>query len=414
MKNFIVGIDLGSSRICAAIGKVDAAFGLEILGSTTSKSRGIRNGIIVDVDAASSAISKCILKLQSIVNVDIKEVYVALSQQAFKLVFSDGAISVSKESSKIDENEVRRVIESAKLAQIPADEEIIDVLPYEYIVDEYDKIQNPVGMCGSKLEVRAQLAMANTKTVNDIYKCINNAGFKVKGLVLSPIANAEAVIRNKKTCSAIVDTGADKTEISIIDDGKLVYTAEVPLGGNIITNDVALCLKIPYEEAGKLKSKYALYDKVDRGNNIRIKLENNSQHQIEVDLITLNQIICARIDELLEFIQNKLNESSFYGKAEDVILVGSGLSNIKGIENAASKVMDKHVISAAFNNSEKYNSAYFTCIGVLKYISENARNELNQKDEVKEKDEESSHTRRETNKNKSFVNKVKDFLSDFF
>jgi cell division protein FtsA len=236
MKEHIVGIDLGSSKICGAVGKISSNGKLQIIGITSVVCSGLNKSVVIDIDSTAEAIKQCVIQLERMTDTQISEGYISLPGGICELVRNTGMIAISSEDREIKQGDVDRVIEAAKLISVPLDKEIVGVEPEQYIVDGYDNIKDPRGMSAERLEVEAQVVMAQTTVVSNLLKSVKRAGIKVNGIVLQPSAIAEAVIRKeeKDMGIAIVDVGAETIDISIYKGAKLKYTSILQLGGNTI------------------------------------------------------------------------------------------------------------------------------------------------------------------------------------
>ena len=258
MSGYIIGIDIGSSNICAAAGKVDRVGKMQILGITSSDCNGVKKGIVVDIDKTSESIKNCINSLERMIDIKINEAYISLPGGISELMWNKGVIAVSSEDREIRYNDVKRVLKAAKIITIPNDKEVIGVIPEQYIIDGYDNIKDPIGMNGLRLEVDAQIILARSTIINNIFKSVNKAGIKVLGIVFQPIAISQVVLKEEEIQRgvALVDVGSESINIYIYEGGILRSISTIALGGNIITNDISVCLKLPFSEAEKLKIKY--------------------------------------------------------------------------------------------------------------------------------------------------------------
>ncbi|MCY6372330.1 cell division protein FtsA [Clostridium ganghwense] len=418
MHEYIVGLDIGSSNVYGAVGKVDIEGEIRIIGITAVKCNGLKKSVVVDIDSTSQSIKECIKNLERMVDISISDVYITLPAGISELVWNKGIVAVSADDKEIKENDVLRVLDAARLISVPQDKEIIGVVPYQYIVDGYDHIIEPVGMSGTRLEVDAQIVMAQSTVVNNLRKSINRAGISIAGEVLQQQAISQ-VASNKEEINmgvAFVDIGAQTTDISIYKRENLCYTSMVPLGGDNITNDISICLKIPFAEAEKLKTKYGELSKKYDEENRKIAVNAGYNHSIEADLGYLQNVIEARTEEILYYVKDKLEQSKYNDEISGVVIVGGGLALFKGIDEYASKILGKSVKIGFPNYIGAASPVYATVVGIIKDVVSSLRISKNS-DEAKK--EVSSNSKIKTNINKkenedSFVSKLKEFFTEFF
>ncbi|WP_138203228.1 cell division protein FtsA [Haloimpatiens lingqiaonensis] len=423
MNDYLVGIDIGFSKVCAAVGKLDKYGQINIIGVASAKNSGLKRSIVVDIDETANSIKECIEQLQRMIDIRIKDAYVSLAGEVCELIYNKGVVAVSSDEREIQKKDVDRAIESAKLINIPSDKEIVGIIPLQYIVDGYESIKDPIGMNGFRLEVESQIITTNTTVINNLIKSINRAGINISGLVLQPLALWQAVCDEEagQLKNVIVDVGAENTRISIFKKGVLIKTEVVPLGGNNITNDISICLKIPYLDAEELKLKYGNLNV--NGNEENKKLKINSQYgsNIEVDYVILNQIMKARVEEILLFVKKKLMDTDVYNEISDIVLVGGGISLFYGIEKLGREVFGKNIRIGTVDFTGADNPMYTAAVGIVKDVGYSLREAKNMQEENNvfegkvsdrtriKKDEDSFE-----NGNKKFLTKIRDFLTDFF
>lgn len=418
MNEYVVGIDIGSSKVCAAAGKIGKNGELQIIGITSVNCSGMRKGIIVNIDNTSEAVKNCIEQLERMIDIKVTEVYISIPLEICELIKNKGVVAVASEDREITENDLRRVKKATKIINISGDKEIIDMIPEQYIVDGYDKIKDPVGMSGSRLELEAQLIVAQTTILNNIFKSINKAGLKIKDVVFQPIAIAEAVLEKEERDlgAALVDIGAETIKISIYKNDILKYTDIIALGGNAITNDIAVCLKIPFSESEKLKVKYSSSGKGVLENSAKINVNAGVNNIMQVEYKYLLDIMEARIEEILHIINKKLQSSGYYNEFSQVVFVGGGISLYKEIINASKEIIKKNVRIGSPEFVGASNPVYSVAVGVVKIMAN-----LVKANEVKE-EKSSENISRVWSKNKeeniveenTIISRIKDFFTEFF
>ncbi len=423
MNEYIIGIDIGSSNICAAAGKVDKHAGVQIMGITSSNCTGVKRGIVVDIDNTSESIKKCISSLERMLDTKISEAYISLPGGISEIIWNKGVVAVSSEDREIKQNDVKRVLKASKIITIPNDKEIIGVIPEQYIIDGYDKIKDPIGMSGLRLEVDSQIIMAQSAIVNNIFKSVNKAGIKVLGVVFQPIAISEVVLKEDEIQRgvALVDAGAESINIYIYEGGNLRSISTIGLGGNIITNDIGVCLKLSASEAEKLKIKYGSLEMNHDEENFKIEIDADYNNKVKVDYNILVQIIQARVEELFSIIDKEIRNSEYYDKLSGVVMVGGGMATINGIEKFGKNVLKKLVRIGIPKYIGAASPMYATAVGVVKDVSNSIKvKNTTLTDPIKNKDicdnEEIDQKEKTSEKNKSssFVSRIKEFFTDFF
>ncbi|MBW9149535.1 cell division protein FtsA [Clostridium sp. CM028] len=417
MNEQIVGIDLGSSKICGSVGKISSNGKLQIIGITSVVCSGLNKSVVIDIDSTAEAIKKCITQLERMTDTQINEGYISLPGGICELVRNTGMIAISSEDREIKQSDVDRVIEAAKLISVPPDKEIVGVEPEQYIVDGYDNIKDPRGMSGIRLEVEGQVVMAQSTVVSNLLKSVKRAGIKVNGIVLQPSAISEAVLRKeeKDMGIALVDVGAQTIDISIYKSGKLKHTSIIQLGGDNITNDISVCLKVPFSEGERLKLKYGSLIKENGENVEKIRVKDSYDNLMEIDNNLLVDIIYARVDELLHLIKRNLVNSGFYNETSGVVIVGGGIALLRGTNELSKVILDKSVRIGSPEYVGAASPIYVTAVGIVLQAVNNIKTSNSS---FEESDEHSYDNKWSKNKNikveNGFASKIKGFFADFF
>jgi cell division protein FtsA len=334
----IVGLDIGTTKIAAIVGEVTED-GLDIIGIGTAPSRGIRKGVVVNIDATVQSIEKAVEEAEHMAGCEITSVFAGIAGAHVKGLNSHGTVAVK--DKEVRDGDVSRVIESAKAVAIPMDREILHVLPQEYIVDEQDGIREPLGMAGVRLEAKVHIVTAAVTSAQNIVKCCNRCGLEVAGVVLEPLASAEAVLEEdeKELGVALVDVGGGTTDIAIFQGGSIVHTSVLPLGGNHLTNDIAVGLRTPLDAAEKIKQKYgcALSSLVDPEDTIEVPSVGGRQPRILARQI-LTEITMPRMEEIFEHVRKEMARAGFDELASGVVLTG-GTTILEGTTELAEEVL---------------------------------------------------------------------------
>jgi len=427
MSENIIGIDIGSSKICAAAGKLDKSGKLKIVGESSVKCTGVKKGLIVDIDDTSECIKKCVTQLEGLIGENIEEAYISFPGVISELIGSKGIIAVSSVDREIKENDIKRVIKAAKDVTVESEKEIVGIIPNQYVIDGHDEIKDPLGMSGLRLELDAQLVVAQSTEVSNMLKSFNQAGIKINGIVFEPMAESEVALKSEEfeMGTALIDIGSDTSNISIFKDGNIVYNDHIPLGGDAITNDIAQCLKVPYSQAEFLKIEYGITGH-DAKNNTLIQIKSEFDNAIKVDLNILKQIIEARIEEILLLIDKKMRKSGKYNGVSGIVILGGGISLFERIEELGKNLFEKPFRVAVIPYTESSNHIYASAIGVVQDVSDrlktkkngeevtlkNSKNALLRKNKIKKEIEEDDDDIQE--EYNSLMSKIKKFLTEFF
>lgn len=253
--NLIVGLDIGTTKVCAIVGELTDE-GIEIVGIGTHPSKGLRKGVVVNIEATVDSIRKAVEEAELMAGCEINSVYAGISGGHIRAFNSHGVIAVK--DGEISKSDVERVIEAAQAVAIPPDREVIHVIPQEYIIDDQEGIQEPLGMNGIRLEVKVHIVTAAVTSAQNIIKCANKAGLDVSDIVLQQIASSESVLTpdEMELGVALIDIGGGTTDIAVFHGSTVKYTTVISLGGNQVTGDIAVGLRTPTAEAEKLKKKY--------------------------------------------------------------------------------------------------------------------------------------------------------------
>ncbi len=331
-EDVIVGLDIGTTKICAIIGERTEEDLLKVVGVGTSKSEGLRRGVVVNIEKTVQSITKAIEEAELMAGVEVKGVYAGIAGDHIRSINSRGIIAVSREHSDINKDDVRRVIEAAQAAHIPIEREVIHVIPQEFIIDEQRGIRDPVGMSGIRLEAEVHIVTGAVTSAQNIVKSIHRAGFEVFDLVLEPLAASYAVLSDdeKDLGVALVDIGGGTTDIALFSRGSIRHTSVLGLAGDNLTNDIAIGLRTPAHRAREIKEKYgcAMASMVDTDEMITVpSASTHTERQVSRQLLA--SIIQPRIEEILGLAFREVQDFSDL-MAAGVVLTG-GTGGLKGI-----------------------------------------------------------------------------------
>jgi cell division protein FtsA len=335
--NIIVGLDVGTTKMCAVVGEV-ADGALEFRAVSTSPSTGLRKGVVVNIEATVESIKNAVKTAELSTGVEINSVYVGISGGHIKGFNSYGAVGVrGKEVAYID---VERVIDSAKAVYVPLDREVLHVIPTGYTLDGQNGIRDPIGMLGVRLEAKVYILTGAVTSVQNLLKCCEKAGIEVIDIVFEPLASAEAILTDdeKELGVAIIDIGGGTTDIILYKDGWLRHSSVIAVGGNHFTNDIAVGLRLTVTEAERIKKSFGstTISMVDENEEIDIV---QAGHDRKILRRHLAEIIQPRSEELMDMIKNELISCSGYEIASTGVVLTGGGSMLEGIDRMAEAVL---------------------------------------------------------------------------
>jgi cell division protein FtsA len=366
--NIVTGLDVGTTKICAIIGEVFSD-GIDVLSIKTHPSEGLKKGVVVDIDAATNSIKKVVSDLRKDTGISFTDVSVGIAGSHIKSFTTHANIKIK--GKKITEEDLQRAINAAKDVDVPLDREILQVLPLDFIVDGKEGIKNPVGKRGSMLEVKAYVITGAVVFVQNLIRCCENAGLKVRDIILQPIASATAVLSDSefKDGAALIDIGGGTTDLAVYKDDFLRHINIWGIGGNHFTNDISIGLDIPFLEAERIK-KYLDLTK-DDPSGMDISSLDGVFKKVKVSFVL--DIIKARAEELMELIKKDLDDLSIKGvEVPSIVLTGGG-SLLSGIEEIAKSIFNKDVrlgkpdliIQDRYNNTIFSSPTYSTGFGLI-------------------------------------------------
>src|SRR3982075_902006 len=253
--NIIVGLDIGTTKICCIVGEMTPD-GIDIIGIGVQPSRGLRKGVVINIDATVASIRRAVEEAELMAGCEISSVYVGIAGGHIRGFNSQGVVAVK--DKEVRQGDIARVLDAARAINIPQDREILHVLPQDYIIDEQDGIKEPLGMSGVRLEAKVHIVTAAVSSAQNIVKCCGRTGLQVADIVLEPLASAEAVLaeEEKELGVALVDIGGGTTDLAIFSGGAIQHTRVIPLRGTHLPHDIAVGLRTPMNEAERIKVKY--------------------------------------------------------------------------------------------------------------------------------------------------------------
>jgi len=339
-ENLIVGLDIGTTKICTVVGEVLDDGAVNVIGVGTNPSRGLRKGVVINIDGTVDSIKKAVEEAELMGGCDISSVYGGIAGGHIKGFNSHGIIAVK--DREIKDNDVRRVIDAARAVAIPMDREVIHILPSEFVVDEQEGIKDPLGMKGVRLEVNCHIVTGAAASAANIVKCANQSGLNVHDIVLEPLASAEAVLSQdeKDLGVALIDIGGGTSDLVVFHEGTVKHSAVLALGGNHITNDIALGLRTPASpSAENLKRRYgcAQASMVDPEEEIEVPSVGGRPPRM-IKRQILCEIIEQRVEEILQLVQREVAKSGYDDVIASGVVLTGGTALMKGIAELAETV----------------------------------------------------------------------------
>jgi cell division protein FtsA len=368
----LVGIDVGTTKVCALIAETDDAGAVRILGVGLEPSRGIRKGVVVDVDEASKAITAAVDKAQRSAGYEIGAAFVSLAGGHITSVNSRGVVGVGG-SQGIAQDDVYRAIDAAQAVAIPHGREVIHVIPRGFTVDGQDGIRQPVGMHGFRLEVEAHIITAATASVQNLTKCVEASGVQVEAFVLNPLASADVTLTEteKEMGVMVCDIGGGTTDIAIFIDGNVWHTMVLAVGGSHLTSDIAHGLRLPADLAEKAKLEHGHAVAADvAATDTFVMQPFGEDRPVQISRADLANIIEARVEEMFGLVLQEIKRTGYDGLLPAGVVLTGGTSLLPGLRKAAGTVLNLPCRVAAPQNLvglvDTLNSpAYATSVGLL-------------------------------------------------
>ena len=371
--NKIVALDIGTNKVAAIIANVNEREELEIIGIGTHQSRGLKKGVVVNIDSTVQSIQRAIEEAQLMAGCSVDAVYAGIAGSHIRSLNSHGIVAIR--DREVFAQDIERVIDAAKAMAIPADQKILHVLPQAFIVDTQEGVKEPLGMSGVRLEAKVHMVTCAVNAAQNIEKCIERCGLAVNGVILEQLASSYSVLsddeRDLGVC--IVDIGGGTTDIAIFTNGAIRHTAVIPIAGDQVTNDIAMALRTPTQNAEDIKIRYACAltqlakaDEVIKVPGVGEKPERELSRQ------TLAEVVEPRYDELFRLVQAELRRSGFEELiASGIVLTGGG-AKMEGLIELAEEIFHMPVSLGAPRNVAGLkdivrNPVFATSVGLLQY-----------------------------------------------
>jgi cell division protein FtsA len=419
--NVVVALDIGTSKIVALVAKVGTNGRMELIGIGRHPSRGLRRGVVVDIDATVDAIQHAVDAAEQMSGMQIEHVYVGIAGSHIKSYNQHSMVTVS--GDEIGHHDVARVVDDAvKRISLPGDQKALHILTQEFVVDNQPGIRQPVGMAGVSLEARVHMITGAISAVRNLTRCVENCHLRVDDVVLEQLASAEAVLLadEKELGVCLIDIGAGTTDIAVIIQGAMHHTAVIPVGGDQVTNDIAAVLRTPIHAAEEIKKRYgcALPQLVSPDEEIEVASVGDRPARC-IKRHTLVDVVEARFAEIFQLIQQELHLSGYDAtiRAGGIVLTG-GSSQIEGAVELAEEIFGVPVrlglpeCSSSLGQQLR-DASYATGVGLLKYASEHIDGAMIHDDEPISQDITGQHQPRHQ-REESLVAKMKTWFAHQF
>ena len=342
-EDLIIGLDIGTTKICVIVAAQNGD-GIDIIGIGTHPSRGLRKGVVVDIDATVHSIKQAVEEAELMADCEISSVYAGIAGSHIRAFNSHGVVAVK--DREVAPGDVKRVIDAAKAVSIPMDREVIHVIPQEFIIDDQDGIREPLGMSGVRLEAKIHIVTAAVTSAQNIVKCANKAGLNVMDIVLEPLASAEACLaedeRDLGVC--LIDIGGGTTDVAVYSEGSIKHTSVLGLGGAHVSNDIAVGLRTPFDEAERVKKKFGVAAARFLGSDDVISVPSvGGRRPREVSRKLLCEIIEPRVDEILSLARQSLVKEGLEDRIPSGVVLTGGCSALEGVPDLAEEIFETPV-----------------------------------------------------------------------
>jgi cell division protein FtsA len=338
----VTGLDIGTTKICAIMAEV-TPHGVEIIGCGTSPSRGLRKGVVVNIDVTVESIRQAIEAAEAMAGVSLDSAFVGIAGGHIKGINSRGVVAVSGKNREVGQADIGRVIEAAKAITLPADRKVIHVIPQEFIIDDQRGVKEPLGMSGNRLEAEVHIVTGAVTSVENIIKCATRAGLEVRDIVLQPLASSEATLTpdERELGVILVDIGGGTSDIAVFVDGSIRHTAVLALGGDHLTHDIAIGLRTPPRCAEEIKRQYgcALASLVGSEEVVEVPSVGGRKPRM-LSRQMLCEIVQPRMEEIFSLVDREVRRAGFMQQIAAGVVVTGGSSLMEGVPELAEQVFD--------------------------------------------------------------------------
>jgi len=371
--NMIVGLDIGTSKVVAIVGEIVDDGSLNIIGIGSHRSRGLKKGTVVNIESTVESIQHAIAEAEMMAGCQIHSVYAGIAGSHIRSMNSHGIVAIR--DGEVERADIERVIDAAQAVAIPADQKVLHILPQEYLIDAQEGVKEPLGMSGVRLEAKVHLVTCAINAVQNIEKCIKRCNLAVDEIILEQLASAYSVLTEdeKELGVCLVDIGGGTSDIAIFTEGSIRHTGVIPIAGDQVTNDIAMALRTPTDDADEIKVKYAcaLTQLANGADSIKVPSVGDRPPR-ELSRQALAEVVEPRYVELFTLVQQELQRSGFQDMLAAGIVLTGGTSKMEGVVDLAEEIFHAPVRVGAPHNVAGLadivrNPIYSTGVGLLLY-----------------------------------------------
>ncbi|MEE8410133.1 MAG: cell division protein FtsA [Myxococcota bacterium] len=336
----IVGLDIGTTKICTIVGEINENGAVDIVGIGTHPSKGLRKGVVINIEATVGSIKRAIEEAELMAGCEVSHVYTGIAGGHIKGFNSHGIVAVK--DKEVVQTDVDRVIDAARAIAIPLDREVIHILPQEYVIDDQDGIREPLGMSGVRFEAKVHIVTGAVTSAQNIIKCAQRCGLTVADIVLEQLASSEAVLSQdeKELGVALIDIGGGTTDIAIWSEGSIVHTSVLAVGGDHITSDIAVGLRTPMNDAERIKQKHgcAMSSLVERDETIEVpSVGGRKPRTLSKQILT--EIIEPRVEEMFSLVHQEVQRTGYEDLLASGVVITGGATLLKGMPELAEDIL---------------------------------------------------------------------------
>lgn len=385
-KNLIVGLDIGTSKVVAIVGEISMDNEVEIIGIGSSRSRGLKKGVVVNIESTVHSIQRAIEEAELMAGCEIHSVFTGIAGSHIRSLNSHGIVAIR--DTEVSTGDVDRVIDAARAVAIPADQKILHILPQEFVIDSQEGVKEPIGMSGVRLEAKVHMVTGAVSAAQNIVKCVRRCGLDVDDIILEQLASSYAVLTEdeKDLGVCMVDIGGGTTDIAVFTDGAIHHTAVIPIAGDQVTNDIAIALRTPTQHAEDIKVQFAccLTQLANPEETIDVPSVGDRESR-RLARQTLAEVVEPRYEELFTLVQAELRRSGFEDRIAAGIVLTGGSSKMEGAVELAEEIfhmpvrlgLPQHVTGLS---DVVKSPIYSTGVGLLLYGSKQGEEQMPQVD----------------------------------
>lgn len=370
--NIVTGLDIGTTKICAVMAEIRDGKA-EVIAIGEAPSHGLRKGVVINIESTVSSIKEAIQDAERMAGSRVESVYAGIAGGHIRGFNSHGIVAIS--GNEVSQSDIDRVIDAAKTVALPADRDVIHIIPQEYIVDDQDGIRDPIGMCGRRLEAKIHIVTGAVTSAQNIVKCAHKCGLSVNDIVLEQLASGLAVLSDdeKELGVGLIDIGGGTTDIALFRDGAIQHTSVIAIGGRHLTNDIAVGLRTPQTEAEKIKRRFgtAVHELVQAGDMIEVPRLGTQKNRI-LNRDILVEILRPRVEEIFDLVNREIDRIRYAELLASGIVLTGGTTLLPGMAEVAEEILGLPVRIGLPDRieglrDELRNPMYATGVGLVRY-----------------------------------------------